>query len=67
VIDRLTLPEVYDLFEYWREWPPTNELMAHQIGWEKPLTMEEKLEQGTMGPADFLRHFKQTGGRLTKH
>lgn len=64
MIDRLTLPEVYELFEYWREWPPVNELMANYTGWEKPLTYEEKLNAGAMGPADFLEHYKRTGGKL---
>ena len=64
VIDRLTLPEVYGLYEYWRECPPIHELTAWATRWEKPLTMEEKLQAGAMGPAEFLQHFKKTGGKL---
>ncbi len=64
MIDRLTLPEVYDLFEAWQEIPPLNELMIWHTGYEKPLTGEEMIQQGAMGPADFFEHYKQTGGRL---
>jgi hypothetical protein len=63
-IDKLTLPEVYELFEFWKEWPPVNELLVWQSGWEKPLTLEEKLDAGAMGPADFLKHYQTTGGKL---
>lgn len=67
VIDRLTLPEVYELYDYWRESPPTHELVAVQIGWEKPLTYEEKIAQGAMGPEDFLRYYKRTEGKLAQN
>lgn len=63
-IDRLTLPEVYELFQGWLEHPPLNELAAAYVGYERPLTIEEKIEQGAMGPADFLKHYQKTGGRL---
>lgn len=34
------------------------------IRWEEPLTIEEQQAQGAMGPADFLAHFKNTGGKV---
>jgi hypothetical protein len=64
VIDRLTLPEVYDIFERWKDWPPVNELLANVHGWERPFTFEEKIERGAMGPADFHKHFQTTKGKL---
>lgn len=63
-IDAITLPEAYELFDYWLDYPPVNELMAMQAGWERPKTMEQNLAAGAMGPEDFLHHFKQTGGKL---
>lgn len=60
----MTLREANALFDHWKEWPPVNELLANVHGWEKPLTMEEKIEQGAMGPADFLKHYEMTKGRL---
>jgi hypothetical protein len=41
--------------------------MANMIGWERPLTYEEKLEAGAMSAADFYQHYKTTGGRLAKN
>lgn len=60
----MTLLEAYDLFDFWRDWPPVNELLAFHYGWEKPMTTEEKIAGGAMGPEDFLRHYKMTGGKL---
>ena len=43
-----------------------NELMALWLEWEKPLSYEEKIAAGAMGPEDFFAHFKSTGGKLPK-
>lgn len=45
----MTLPQTYELFEYWRNWPPEHEslaaLRAAFTGWEpdnaRPMTPEE--------------------------
>jgi hypothetical protein len=66
-IDRLTLPLYYELADFWTEWPPVNELLAMVHGYEKPLTMEEKIAAGAMGPLEFLEHAKRTGGKLPKN
>lgn len=67
VIDEMSLPEVNAIFDYWRDWPPVNELVRNAVGYEKPLTMEEKIEQGAMGPLDFLHHYRKTQGKLQTH
>ena len=36
-----------------------------QVGYEKPLTMEEKIERGAMGPMDFLQHYQKHGGKMS--
>lgn len=63
-IDRLTMADALAIFDYWRDWPPLNELKAMEIGYKKPMTVEEQWEAGAMGPGDFLEHFKRTGGKL---
>lgn len=54
MIDGLTLPEVDAIYEYWRDYPPENEVIAIQAGYGRQLTMEEKIAQGAAGPADLL-------------
>lgn len=63
-IGKLTLPEALDIFKYWRDWPPIHELARMAVGYEKPMTMEEKIAQGAMGPLDFLNHYRATGGKI---
>jgi hypothetical protein len=65
-VGRLTLPQVYELYDYWEEWPPMHELLAGYVGYERPLTLEEQYDRGAMGPAEFLHHYKATGGKLPK-
>lgn len=64
-IDSLTLPDnVYPLFEYWKKCPPVSELTIITSGWQAPVTMEEAIKQGAMGPMEFLEHFKKTKGKV---
>ena len=60
----MTLPQVSELFNYWREYPPLHEMAKSYFGIKKPLTMQEEIAQGAMGPAEFAEYYKQTGGRL---
>jgi hypothetical protein len=48
----MTFPEVFELFDYWRQSPPTHELMARHVGYEPPKTMDAasaKLPSGGAG------------------
>lgn len=60
----MTLPEVEELFDYWREHPPTHILVAGYLGYEPPKSVEQQQAEGAMGPADFARHFQATGGKV---
>lgn len=60
----MTLPQVLELFEYWREYPPVHEMVKSYLGIKKPLTMKEEIAQGAMGPEEFMEHFKMTGGKI---
>lgn len=63
-IDTLTLHDVAPLTNYWADFPPVHELVRMQVEFEKPLTMEEKQDQGAMDPREFLAHFKSTQGKV---
>lgn len=63
-IDKMTLPQAIELFEYWREYPPLHEMVKSYLKIKKPLTMEEEIAQGAMGPAEFAEYAKRTGGRI---
>lgn len=74
----MTLPEVYDLFDYWREHPPEHELaaiFARVFTTWKPAerelspeehkrSLEERWKAGAMNAADLLAQFQKTGGRV---
>ena len=74
----MTLLEVYDLFDYWREHPPEHELAAIFARvfttWkpaEKELTpdehrqsLEDRWKGGAMNPAELLALFEKSGGRV---
>lgn len=60
----MTLPQVHDLFDYWREFPPLHEMVKSYLGVKKPLTMQEEIANGAMGPEEFAEYYKRTGGRL---
>lgn len=61
----MTLPQVNRIFEYWRKYrPPVHESMAAWIGFEPHLTIEERWEQGEMGPEDFAAYAARTGGKV---
>jgi hypothetical protein len=48
----MTLPQAFELFDYWRQSPPTHELMAAHVGYEPPKTVDEtklKLPSGNTG------------------
>ena len=60
----MTWPEVDELFDYWREFPPMHELMAMSVGYEKPKTLEERWAEGVMGPEDLVAWSKMTGGKI---
>jgi len=42
----MTFPQVLELFDYWRQSPPTHELMAAHVGYEPPKSTEEKFAAG---------------------
>ena len=63
-IDAMTLPQVDELFGYWAKHPPVHLLVAAYLGWEAPKTLEQQWAEGAMGPADFLDHYRRTGGKL---
>lgn len=60
----MTLPQVAELVDYWRRQPPTHVLVVAYLGCEAPKTIEEQWAQGALSPADFLEHFKRTGGKV---
>lgn len=62
----MTLPQVYDQFKYWEQNPPVHELVAMYMEYKPPVSAEEQIANGdAMGPAEFHRHFQQTGGKLS--
>ena len=63
-IDKRTLHEADDIFEFWRGTPPLNELAAAYVGWEKPKTAEDHIAAGAMDAEAFIQHFKETGGKV---
>lgn len=65
IIGQLTLPDALDIFEYWKDFPPVHELMRVSTGYQRPMTTEEKIKEGAMGPEDFLAHYRATKGKLT--
>lgn len=60
----MTLPQVYQLVDYWRAHPPTHELMAMMVGFQPPQTTEDKWRDGAMNPAEALEWFRRTGGKM---
>jgi hypothetical protein len=42
----MTLPQAFELFDYWRQSPPTHELMAAHVGYEPPKTTEQQIAAG---------------------
>jgi hypothetical protein len=60
----MTLPQVEELCAYWRLHPPVHVLVAAFIGYEAPKTAEQEWAEGALSPADFLEHFRRTGGKV---
>jgi len=60
----MTLPEVGELFDYWLSHPPTHELVAMYLEYERPKTVEERWAEGAMNPAEWFEHYQATGGRI---
>ena len=60
----MTMDQVDELFAYWRESPPTHELIALELGYEAPKTADQQIQEGAMGPEDFLAYSKKTGGKV---
>lgn len=60
----MTLPQVHELFNYWRDYPPLHEMVKAYLGIKKPLSMKEEIAQGAMSPEEFADWFKRTGGKL---
>ena len=68
----MTLPEAQRLFAYWDRFPPPHEALAILLKcyttWGPAETPEESRErqwkQGAMNPAEFLAHYKRTGGKV---
>lgn len=40
-IDALTLPQVLDLYSYWKQHPPMHELLAMQLGYKPNVSADE--------------------------
>lgn len=60
----MTLPQVEDLFEYWKTNPPAHVLVAAHMGYEPPKSIEQQWAEGAMNPADFFAHYQATGGKI---
>lgn len=56
----MTLPQVYELFQYWTRNPPVHELAAAYLGWKAP---EESEAAKPMGPEEFAAWVKRTAGK----
>lgn len=60
----MTLPQATELMEYWRDHPPVHELVAAYLGYEKPMTTEQKVSQGSMSFEEFAHYAQKTGGKV---
>ncbi len=73
----MTLPQVQEVFTYWRESPPTHELLSMlarvYTTWEpsvedtkesREASLEARWKAGAMNPADMLALYQKTGGKV---
>ena len=70
----MPFPHALRIFQYWESFPPEHEMLAMLAKcfttWEpkplagQPSTAAQHQAHGAMGPAEFMEHFKRTGGRV---
>jgi hypothetical protein len=52
VIDTMLMPDVWEIFEQWDEWPPEHVLLHGFVGWKAP----EKATTSPEAVADLAKH-----------
>lgn len=60
----MTFSQVEELFDYWKRFPPANELLAARYGYKPQLSAEDLRAQGALGPDDMLALQSVTGGKI---
>lgn len=64
----MTLPQVYELFAYWQDYPPVHEMVAAYFGIKPKSTTPNSQPQMSevMGPEDIVRLLELNGGKITR-